>query len=86
VLGLAEYSDQIESWFAELADRGRSVTIVFRFVERIASRDLASERGIIQIVSKRSASNERTFYGGFHTCARRTDGLMLGPDAEWRRP
>ncbi|GGU52141.1 YybH family protein [Lentzea flava] len=74
VLGLAEYSDQIEDWFAELANRGSSVTIAFRFVERIASRDLASERGIFQIVSKRSENDERTFYGRFHTCARRTDG------------
>jgi hypothetical protein len=40
----------------ELADRGSSVTIAFRFVERIASNDLASERGIFQIVSKRSAT------------------------------
>lgn len=71
---MAEYSDLIESWLAELADRGSSVSIVFRFVERIASSDLASERGIFQIVSKRSESDERTFYGRFHTCARRTDG------------
>jgi ketosteroid isomerase-like protein len=74
VLGLTEYSGQIENWFAELADRGSTVTIAFRFVERIASRDVASERGIFRIVSKRSESDERTFYGRFHTCARRTGG------------
>lgn len=74
VSGFADYSDQIEKWFAELAGRGSSVTISFRFVERIASNDLASERGIFQIVSKRSDGDERTFYGRFHTYARRTDG------------
>jgi ketosteroid isomerase-like protein len=74
VFGFADYSDQIETWFAELADRGSSVTISFRFVERIASDNLASERGIFQIVSKRADGDGRTFYGRFHTYARRTDG------------
>ncbi|MGW6933858.1 YybH family protein [Lentzea sp. NPDC054927] len=74
VFGFADYSDQIGKWFAELADRGSSVTISFRFVERIASNDLASERGIFQIVSTRADGDGRTFYGRFHTYARRTDG------------
>jgi ketosteroid isomerase-like protein len=74
VLGFADYSDQIEKWFGELADRGSSVTISFRFVERIASNDLASERGIFRIGSKRADGDERTFYGRFHTYAHRTDG------------
>jgi ketosteroid isomerase-like protein len=74
VFGFADYSDQIEKWFADLGDRGSSVTISFRFVERIAMNDLASERGIFQIVSKRPDGDERTFYGRFHTYARRTDG------------
>ncbi|KJK53302.1 hypothetical protein UK23_01215 [Lentzea aerocolonigenes] len=74
VSGFAEYSGQIEKWFTDLADRGSSVTISFRFVERIAANDLASERGIFQIVSRRADGDERTFYGRFHTYARRTDG------------
>lgn len=69
--GFADYSDQIEKWFA---DRGSSVSISFRFVERIASNDVASERGIFQMVSKRADGDGRTFYGRFHTYARRTDG------------
>ncbi|WP_346136942.1 hypothetical protein [Lentzea roselyniae] len=72
VFGFADYSDQTEKWFAEFADRGSSVTISFRFVERIASKEVASERGIFQIVSKRADGDERTFYGRFHTYARRT--------------
>ena len=74
MFGFADYSDQIEKWFADLADRGSSVTISFRFVERIAVNELASERGIFQIVSKRADGDGRTFYGRFHTYARRTDG------------
>jgi ketosteroid isomerase-like protein len=74
VLGFADYTDQIEKWFGELADRGSSVTISFRFIERIATEDLASERGIFQIVSIRADGDGRTFYGRFHTYARRIDG------------
>lgn len=74
VLGFADYSDQVEKWFAGLADRGSSVNISFRFVERIVSNDIASERGIFQIRSKRADGDERTFYGRFHTYARPTDG------------
>lgn len=73
VFGFADYSEQTETWFAELANRGSAVAILFRFIERIASTDLASERGIFQIVSKRADGDERTFYGRFHTYARRMD-------------
>lgn len=74
LVGFADYSEQMEKWFAELADRGSSVSISFRFVERIASGDLASERGIFQMVSKHADGDGRTFYGRFHTYARCTDG------------
>lgn len=74
VLGFPEYADQTETWFAELADRGSSVSISFRFVERIAANDVASERGIFQLVSTRADGDGRTFYGRFHTYSRRTDG------------
>ncbi|GHH53178.1 YybH family protein [Lentzea cavernae] len=74
VLGFSEYADQTEKWFAELADRDSSVSISFRFVERIAENDVASERGIFQLVSTRADGGERTFYGRFHTYSRRTDG------------
>ncbi|MFD9702150.1 YybH family protein [Lentzea sp. NPDC059081] len=74
VLGFAGYSAQIEQWFADLADRGSSVDISFRFVERIADGDLASERGIFRMVATRADGDQRTFYGRFHTYARRVDG------------
>ncbi|MGW6447952.1 YybH family protein [Lentzea sp. NPDC055074] len=74
VTRFSEYADQTEKWFAELADRGSSVTVSFRFVERIATDDVASERGIFQLVSTRADGDGRTFYGRFHTYSRRTDG------------
>ncbi|MFS8101648.1 hypothetical protein LFM09_31430 [Lentzea alba] len=74
VFGFEEYSDQTTKWFAELAGRGSRVAISFRFVERIAAKDIASERGIFQILSKRANGDERTFYGRFHTYARPTGG------------
>lgn len=73
MLGFADYSDQIEKWFGELSDHGSSVTISFRFAERIVSNDLASERGIFKIGSQRADGDERTCYGRCHTYAHRTD-------------
>ncbi|MEU0879750.1 hypothetical protein ABZ345_14180 [Lentzea sp. NPDC005914] len=75
VFGFADYCDQTEKWFAGLADRSNSVAISFRFVERIASNDLASERGFFKIVSKRADGDVRTFYAA-STYMRdaRTDG------------
>lgn len=67
VFGFPDYSDQIGTWLAELADHGSSVSISFRFVERIASSDLASERGIFQLASTRASGDGRTFFGRFHT-------------------
>ncbi|GLY54246.1 DUF4440 domain-containing protein [Lentzea sp. NBRC 102530] len=74
VLGYAEFAAQTESWFAELAERGSAVSISFRFVERIVAGDVASERGIFQLVATRADGDGRTFYGRFHTYSRRTDG------------
>lgn len=74
VFGFADYSDQIGKWFEELAGRGSSVDITFRFVERIATNDLASERGIFRIVSSRPSGEQRVFHGRFHTFSRRADG------------
>ncbi|MFD4640367.1 YybH family protein [Lentzea sp. NPDC058436] len=74
LIRFSEYADQIEKWFAELAGRGSSVSISFRFVERIAADDVASERGLFRLVSTRADGDGRTFYGRFHTYSRRTDG------------
>lgn len=56
-------------WFDGARERGLALSIEFRFVERLADGDLASERGIFRI----SAGSD-LFYGRFHTFCRRVDG------------
>jgi ketosteroid isomerase-like protein len=73
VLGLPEYAEQTRRAFADMADRGDRVGIEFRFLERLAGGDLASERGIFRITATR-AGDQRVFHGKFHTFARRSDG------------
>jgi ketosteroid isomerase-like protein len=69
-----EYAAQTEEWFTGLTERGESVGIEFRFLERIASVDLASERGVYRITAVRPSGEQRVFYGRFHTFVRKIDG------------
>jgi uncharacterized protein (TIGR02246 family) len=69
-----EYAAQVGQWFAELIEDGHNVGIELRFTERIASDDVASERGVFRIVLTRAGGEERLFYGRFHTFARKVDG------------
>lgn len=70
----AEYAGQITQWFAELTERGGGIDIEFRFEERIASAELASERGVFRISATMPGDEDRVFYGRFHTFARKVDG------------
>jgi ketosteroid isomerase-like protein len=72
--GYAEYAAQTEQWFAELIERGDDIAIEFRFDERIASGDLASERGVYRITASLTTGEQRVFYGRFHTFSRRAGG------------
>ena len=74
VIGFDEYATQTREWFRDLSARGSSVAIEFRFTERLAGAELASERGIYRIVGTNADGDHRVFYGGFQTFARRTDG------------
>lgn len=68
-----EYAAQTRQWFDELTTNGISSGIEFRFVERLASGDLASERGVYRISATR-VGDERVFYGRFHTFSRKVGG------------
>jgi len=68
------YAAETAQWFADLTSRGDGIAIEFRFVERIASADLASERGIFQITATRPGAPDKIFYGKFHTFARNVAG------------
>jgi uncharacterized protein (TIGR02246 family) len=74
VHGFEDYAAQTGQWFADLAGRGDSVGIEFRFLERIAAGDLASERGVFRITATRATGEQRVFYGRFHTFTRKQDG------------
>lgn len=81
VHGFHEYAAQIEQWFAGLTERGEDIGIEFRFLERIVSGDLASERGVYRIVATRATGERRLFYGQFHTfCPRTGDGWRIAVD------
>ena len=68
------YAAETEGWFADVGDRGDALDIDFRFLERIAGGDLASERGVYQITATKASGEQRVFYGKFHTFSRRTGG------------
>lgn len=56
-------------FFAAARDRGTALSIEFRFVERLADGDLASERGIVRI-----GVGTDVFHARFHTFCRRAGG------------
>jgi ketosteroid isomerase-like protein len=72
--GHAEYAGQIREFFARVAARGDRIGIDFRFHERIASGDLASERGLFRLSVVPADGELRTRYGRFHTVARKAGG------------
>jgi ketosteroid isomerase-like protein len=74
VYGFDEYAAQTEQFMAMVAENGDTLAIDFRFVERIASGDLASERGVFRITATPTVGSPREFYGRFHTFARKLDG------------
>lgn len=75
--GFTEYGEMSRPIFAKLVDRDDHADIRFRFFERLASADLASERGYYRmtIAVSEPEPHELTFVGQFHTIARRTDGV-----------
>ncbi|MBB5960163.1 ketosteroid isomerase-like protein [Saccharothrix tamanrassetensis] len=73
VRGRAEYATEIAEWFARVAASGDSLGIAFRFLERLADGDAASERGIYRIDAVRAGA-PKVFYGRFHVFCRRIDG------------
>ncbi|HEX6345793.1 YybH family protein [Umezawaea sp.] len=74
VSGFAELALDTTRWFADLAERGGSVAIDFRFTERIAGGGVASERGVYRLVATRAGGDRRTFHGRFHVFTRRVEG------------
>jgi uncharacterized protein (TIGR02246 family) len=77
VLGFDDYATETSQSLARLAQQGERVAIEFRFVERLADGDLASERGVFRISITPAAGERLTFYSRFHTLARRIENRWL---------
>jgi ketosteroid isomerase-like protein len=69
VQGYPEMAAEVGPWFADAAARQLRLDIDFRFTERLAGPDVASERGIYRIVV-----GDDVIHGRFHTFSRRVDG------------
>ncbi|MEU5691890.1 nuclear transport factor 2 family protein [Actinosynnema sp. NPDC020468] len=68
-----EYAMQTAQWFTDSAERGDGLAIEFRFTERIAAGEAASERGVFRITASRGDAR-KVFHGRFHTFSRRVEG------------
>jgi len=74
IRNLADYTTSVRRTFEGAADREEKLNISFRFTERIARGDLASERGIYELVLADNDGNVERLYGRFHVIARKLEG------------
>ncbi|HET7018871.1 MAG TPA: nuclear transport factor 2 family protein [Streptosporangiaceae bacterium] len=74
ISGFRDFAAITRQWLTELAERGDTVEIEFRFTERIVDGDLASERGVYQLTARRVTGEMKVMYGRFHTFARKANG------------
>jgi ketosteroid isomerase-like protein len=80
---LAGYRARTSQGFDRARERGDSLAIEFRFTERLADGDLASERGVYCVTVTAPDSSAQVFHGRFHSVHRRVDGrwqLLLDHD------
>jgi hypothetical protein len=60
--------------FKSFAERGTKVAIEFRFLERFANEDTASERGIFEFSMTNAKGETQKSYGKFHVILKKEDG------------
>jgi ketosteroid isomerase-like protein len=72
VYGFDRLATDTTEWFSEVSARGDGLDIEFRFTERIALGELASEQGCYRITLSRADAEDRVLYGRFYTFARKT--------------
>lgn len=80
-MGDARRVEPREAWmkgtrgmFKSFADRGIKPSIAFRFLERLANSESASERGIFEFTMADAKGEPRRSYGKFHVFSRKEDG------------
>ncbi|HST64197.1 MAG TPA: nuclear transport factor 2 family protein [Mycobacteriales bacterium] len=69
VQGYAEVAAEVGPWFADAAATGLPLAIDFRFTERLADGDRASDRGVYRI-----EVDGAVLHGRFHTFSRKDGG------------
>jgi ketosteroid isomerase-like protein len=69
VQGYEEMAAEVGPWFADAAAKGLLLAIDFRFTERLADGERASERGIYRI-----EVGGEVLFGRFHTFSRKSGG------------
>lgn len=74
VYGFDRFAADMTAWFTDVSQRGDSFDIEFRFTERIAAGELASERGCYRITATLADGRDRVLHGRFHVFARKSDG------------
>lgn len=75
VQDLAGYAEGVRKGFEKRRADGSKAEIAFRFLERIASEEAASERGIFRLTVTSGKGEVRRFHGKFHVFARKVDGV-----------
>jgi hypothetical protein len=75
IMNLAQYSEGVRRSFQRWKADGLKVDLQFRFLERIADDQLASERGIYQLSLTDPKGEVRRFYGKFHVFSRKENGV-----------
>lgn len=81
VMGDAKRVEPRDAWtkgtrgmFKHFAERGIKPSISFRFLERLANGEAASERGIFEFTTVDAKGEARRAYGKFHVISRKEGG------------
>ncbi len=75
VKDLTAYAEGVRQGFEKRKTEGSKAEIAFRFLERIASEEAASERGIFRLTVTSGKGEVRRFHGKFHVFERKVDGV-----------
>jgi hypothetical protein len=74
ISNLQAYRDENDFFFRQMKERKNKVDIQFRFLERVANEEAASERGIYKTTQTAENGEKKVFYGKFHVIARFVQG------------
>jgi ketosteroid isomerase-like protein len=68
------YSEQMKAGMARAKERGMKAALDFRFIQRSASAEAASERGVYQFTMVNDKGEKQFYYGKFHVFSRKESG------------